>query len=175
MKKDQSLIDRLLEEVESSPIGNGGSLTTQYFFFKLNNISNECNPGEFSGMQSALTAARQNKQLSFSQGLITYHLKLLLEEGLIGGQLVETYEGACVAVGGLTAKGHAYLEERRKNKGGLLLKVLKSLKVNAPEWVARLLVTKSLEWALWVAGLFVASQIPPVKHYLLRAWLGQVQ
>jgi hypothetical protein len=35
MKREQVLIDTLLDEIESMPIGNGGSEPAQYFFFKL--------------------------------------------------------------------------------------------------------------------------------------------
>ena len=175
MKREQVLIDTLLDEIESMPIGNGGSVPAQYFFFKLNNISSERNPGEFSGMESALTAVRQSEKLTNSQGVVTYHLRLLLEGGLISGELIETYDGTFVAVKGLTAQGHAYLNERRKKAKGPLEKALRAVKANAPEWVARHLITSGVKWALGIAGLFATSQIPVVKHFLLTAWLGQQQ
>jgi hypothetical protein len=89
MNREQALIDMLLEEIESMPIGNGGAVPAQHFFFKLNNISSVRNPGEFAGIESALTAVRQREQLIYSQVTITYHLRLLLEGGLISGELIE--------------------------------------------------------------------------------------
>lgn len=175
MKKNQVLIDMLLDEIESMPTGNGGTVPAQYFFFKLNNISSVRNPSEFAGMETALKAARQHESLAFTQGAITYHLRLLLEEGLISGQAVATYDGDLIDVKGLTAQGHAYLADRRKKEGGPLSKALNASKANAPEWVARFLITSSLKWILGVAGLFAASQIPGVKQFLLSAWLGQHQ
>jgi hypothetical protein len=173
MKKEQTLINTLLDEIESMPIGNGGSVPAQYFFLKLNNISSESNPGHFAAIESALTAVRQHESLAFTQEIITYHLRLLLEEGLISAELSETYDGTIIAVKGLTAKGHDYLGERRNKKEGPLLEALKASKANAPEWVARSLITDGLKWILGVVGIFTTSQIPAVKQFLLSVWLGQ--
>ena len=175
MNREQALIDMLLEEIESMPIGNGGAVPAQHFFFKLNNISSVRNPGEFAGIESALTAVRQREQLIYSQVTITYHLRLLLEGGLISGELIETYEGALITVRGLSAQGHAYLDDLRKRKEGPLAKALKAVKANAPEWVARYLITSGVGWALGIAGLFAASQIPEARRFLLSVWLGQHQ
>lgn len=176
MKREQPLIDALLDEIESMPIGNGGSVPAQHFFFKLNNIPSERNPGEFAGIESALTAVRQHERLVYSQGAITYHLKLLLEEGLISGELIETYDGTFIAVKGLTAQGHSHLDSRRNKERGPLVKALRATIDNAPEWVARHLVTSGVTWTLvGIAGLFSASQIPAVQQFLLTAWLGQHQ
>lgn len=175
MKREQALIDTLLDEIESMPIGNGGSVPDQYFFFKLNNISSERNPREFARIKSALTAVRQHEELKYPQGVITYHLRLLLEGGFISGELIETYDGTSIAVKGLTAQGHAYLDDRRMKVEGPLSKALKALQDNAPEWVARYLVTSSVKWVLGIAGLFAASQIPVVKQFLLSVWFGQYQ
>jgi DNA-binding PadR family transcriptional regulator len=173
MKREQALIETLLAEIESMPIGNGGTVPAQYFFFKLNNISSELNPGHFAAIESALTAVRQHENLPFSQGKITYHLSLLLEEGLISAVLSETYDGTFIAVKSLTAKGHNYLDDRRKKEEGPLIKALNAFKANAPEWVARSLITDGLKWFLGFVGILATSQIPAVKQFLLSAWFGQ--
>lgn len=176
MKREQALIDKLLDEIESMLIGNGGSsVRDEHFFFKLNNIPSDDNPSEFARIQSALTAIRQYENLMYTQLTITYHLKLLLDEGLISGNLIETYDGEYVVVKGLTAQGHAYLDDRRKKDEGPLAKALKALQAKAPEWVARSLVTSGVKWVLGIAGLFATSQIPVVKQFLVSAWLGQYQ
>jgi hypothetical protein len=88
---------------------------------------------------------------------------------------LETYEGALITVRGLSAQGHAYLDDLRKRKEGPLAKALKAVKANAPEWVARYLITSGVGWALGIAGLFAASQIPEARRFLLSVWLGQHQ
>lgn len=173
MKREQFLIQTLLDEIESLPIGNDETVSAQYFFFKLNNISSELHPGHIAAMESALTAVRQHENLPFSQERITYHLRLLLEEDLISALLSETYDGTFIAVRSLTSKGHDYLEERRKKKEGPLLKALNACKANAPEWVARALITDGLKWFLGFVGVLAASQIPGVKQFLHSAWFGQ--
>lgn len=176
MKREQPLIDALLDEIETMPIGNGGSVPAQYFFFKLNNIPSERNPAEFAGIESALTAVRQHERLVYSQGAITYHLRLLLEEGLISGELIETYDGTFIAVKGLTAQGHGHLDSRRKKEEGPLAKALNATKDNAPEWVARHLVTSGVTLAfIGIAGLFTAFKIPAVQQFLLTALFGHHQ
>lgn len=116
MKREQALIDSLLNEIESMPVGNVGAVPAQYFFFKLNNIPSDLNPSHFAQIETALTAVRQHENLLFSQGTITYHLTLLHQEGLISALLSETYDGTFIAVKGLTAKGHNYLDERHKKR-----------------------------------------------------------
>jgi hypothetical protein len=174
MKREQALIDTLLGEIESMPIGNGGTVPAQYFFFKLNKISSELNPSHFAGIESALTAVRRHENLPFSQGKITYHLRLLLQEGFINAVLSETYDGTFIDVKGLTAKGHNYLDERRKKEEWPLSKALNASKANAPEWVARSLITDGIRGFLgFAAGILATSQIPAVKQFFLTAWLGQ--
>jgi hypothetical protein len=163
MKRAQDLINRLLDEIKSFPIGNGGSVPSQYFFFKLNNISWELNPSEFAGIASALTAIGQHEKLIYSQGRITYQLRQLLEEGLVNGEPIETYESTIIAIKGLTAQGHAYLDNRRKKKEGPLTKSLKASKANAHEWVARSLITSGAKWALRIAIIFTAPQFSIIK------------
>lgn len=178
MNREQDLIDALLAEIESMPIGIGGSVSAQYFFLKLNNISSDRNPGEFAGIESALIAVRQRDELIYPQGAITYHLKLLLEEGLIHAEQSETYGGTFIAVKGLTAQGHTYLDDRRKMEEGPLSKALNASWAKAPEWVARSLVTSTLQWALGAVGgvlALAATQIPAVKYYLCGAWFGHHQ
>jgi hypothetical protein len=175
MKREQALADTLLDEIESMPIGNGEPVQSQYFFFRLNNIPAEPDPGEYAAIESALTAIRQSERLTYSHAVITYHLRLLLEDGLVNGRLIETYDGTRISVNGLTAQGHAYLDERRKKAEGPLEKALKAVKANAPEWVARILVASAVKWVLGIAGVFAASQIPVVKHFLHTAWSGQPQ
>ena len=88
--------------------------------------------------------------------------------------LSETYDDTLIAVKGLTAKGHNYLDERRKKEEGPLLKALNASKANAPEWVARSLITDGLRGFLaFVIGILATSQIPAVKQFLLCAWFGQ--
>ena len=176
MKREQTLIDTLLDEIESMPIGNGGTVPAQYFFFKLNNISSEHNPSHFAQIESALAAVRQHENLLFSQGKIIYHLTLLHQEGLISALLSENYDGTFIAVKGLTAKGHNYLDERRKKIEGPLSKALNASKANAPEWVARSLITEGFKGFLQLVagiGILATSQIPAVKQCLLTAWFGQ--
>jgi hypothetical protein len=155
---------------------DGTTQLAQYFFFKLNNISSELNPSHFAQTESALTAVRQHENMLFSQGKITYHLTLLHQEGLISALLPENYDSTFIAVKGLTARGHNYLDERRKKKEGPLSKALNASKANAPEWVARSLITEGFKGFLqFVAGIGIlaTSQIPAVKQFLFTAWFGQ--
>lgn len=45
-------------------------------------------------------------------------LRLLLEEGLISGEPIETYDSAFIAVKGLAAQGHGHLDVAARRKEG---------------------------------------------------------
>ncbi|WP_126148363.1 DUF2513 domain-containing protein [Synechococcus elongatus] len=141
MKRDPKIIDALLAEVESMPIPPDGFAEIHHFFHKMNDIEQEVWPFDSFDINSAIVATHQYPKLKYSLESIIYHLKLLIEDDFIKGEFILTTTGPFISVNSLLAKGHDYLETKRKF---FLLKAWSSLRENAHEWSARILFTKIL-------------------------------
>jgi hypothetical protein len=168
MKRNDQLIESLLDKIESMEVGGGATVTAQQLFYALNGISPE------GGVHSAILAVHKSGELVYEQKGINYHLGLLLDDGLVTGSATQTYEDLCIVVNGLTSKGHQYLEEVRKKRAGVLASVVSFFKEKAPEWTARVLFTSAVKWIVGVIGIYIAAQIPAVRAFMADTWSGLV-
>lgn len=169
MDSDKKLQIILLNEIKAIPLGNSpAGIPSAYFFQKVNNINTSIRQGEFEALKSIYESISAREKLQYSQGLVDYNLKLLIDQGCVEGFVTGGAVSESIVVIRLTQKGHDKLSEETKC---FISRVLSEMRKDAPLTIAKEINKRAVRGIVFfavsgVSILGIVNSFPHIKEFI---------